>query len=296
MGMDASGTAWPAVGTEKRTTYGGMSGSATRPIGLKAVSSISNHLPGFPIMATGGVESASTALEYLHAGAPVVQICSAVQNQDLSVIQDYLTGLRAILYINARQDLLSEGWVGQVAPVTHAAEAVPGLVEAKLPRFGPYELQRRKLMQAAWEARNLQTPLPKPAAPPATVPVAPLGSQVGKALPKIGKWGQLSMTEQVVALVDEETCINCGKCYMACNDSGYQAIQFDPVTHLPHVTEDCTGCTICLSVCPVMNCITMVPRTPENPYKSVRGIDTDLPSFLTSGMKERVLAGLPLEA
>jgi dihydropyrimidine dehydrogenase (NADP+) len=42
-------------------------------------------------------------------------------------------------------------------------------------------------------------------------------------------------------------CINCGKCYMACNDSGYQAIKFDPLTHLPTVTSDCTGCTLCLS-------------------------------------------------
>lgn len=36
-------------------------------------------------------------------------------------------------------------------------------------------------------------------------------------------------------------CINCGKCYMTCNDSGYQAINFDPDTHLPTVTKDCTG-------------------------------------------------------
>lgn len=28
---------------------------------------------------------------------------------------------------------------------------------------------------------------------------------------------------------------------MTCNDSGYQAISFDPETHLPHVTDDCTG-------------------------------------------------------
>lgn len=28
---------------------------------------------------------------------------------------------------------------------------------------------------------------------------------------------------------------------MTCNDSGYQAISFDPQTHLPHITDDCTG-------------------------------------------------------
>jgi len=39
----------------------------------------------------------------------------------------------------------------------------------------------------------------------------------------------------------QEMCINCGKCYMTCNDSGYQSIKFDPQTHLPQITEDCTG-------------------------------------------------------
>lgn len=42
---------------------------------------------------------------------------------------------------------------------------------------------------------------------------------------------------------------------MTCNDSGYQAIEFDAETHLPHVTDDCTGCTLCLSVCPIIECI-----------------------------------------
>lgn len=56
----------------------------------------------------------------------------------------------------------------------------------------------------------------------------------------------------------KDLCINCGKCYMTCNDSGYQAINFDPKTHIPHVTDDCTGCTLCLSVCPVIDCIRWV--------------------------------------
>ena len=30
--------------------------------------------------------------------------------------------------------------------------------------------------------------------------------------------------QHVVALIDPEMCINCGKCYMTCNDTGYQAI------------------------------------------------------------------------
>lgn len=93
---------------------------------------------------------------------------------------------------------------------------------------------------------------------------------VGKAVPAIGTYGDLSNTEQVVAVIDEDMCINCGKCYMVCNDSGYQAIKFDPNTHLPSVTSDCTGCTLCLSVCPIIDCIQMVPK--KEPYKPKRGI------------------------
>ena len=49
-----------------------------------------------------------------------------------------------------------------------------------------------------------------------------------------------------------------------------QAIQFDAETHLPTVTDSCTGCTLCLSVCPIIDCILMVPRT--TPYEPRRGL------------------------
>ena len=89
MGLNAKGQAWPAVGKEKRTTYGGISGNAVRPMALRAVSAIANALPGYPILATGGVDSAEVALQFLHAGAPVMQVSSAIQNQDFTVIDDY---------------------------------------------------------------------------------------------------------------------------------------------------------------------------------------------------------------
>jgi dihydropyrimidine dehydrogenase (NADP+) len=59
---------------------------------------------------------------------------------------------------------------------------------------------------------------------------------------------------------------------MVCNDSGYQAISFDSKTHLPKILEDdCTGCTLCVSVCPIIDCIEMVERKTE--YKPIRGIE-----------------------
>ena len=74
MGLQPNGVAWPAVGNEQRTTYGGVSGNAIRPIALRAVSAIGKALPGFPILATGGVDSAEAALQFLHCGASAVQV------------------------------------------------------------------------------------------------------------------------------------------------------------------------------------------------------------------------------
>lgn len=50
MGLRADGTPWPKVGLDKRTTYGGVSGNATRPMALRAISAIAQKLPGFPIL------------------------------------------------------------------------------------------------------------------------------------------------------------------------------------------------------------------------------------------------------
>jgi dihydropyrimidine dehydrogenase (NADP+) len=58
MGLKSNSNAWPAVGKKNLTTYGGVSGNAIRPIALRAVTQIANHLPGFPILATGGIDSA----------------------------------------------------------------------------------------------------------------------------------------------------------------------------------------------------------------------------------------------
>lgn len=74
MSLNANGTPWPAVGDEKRTTYGGVSGNATRPMALRAITAIGNAIPGFPILGIGGIDSADVALQFLQAGASVLQV------------------------------------------------------------------------------------------------------------------------------------------------------------------------------------------------------------------------------
>ncbi|KAF5907701.1 dihydropyrimidine dehydrogenase [NADP(+)], partial [Clarias magur] len=277
MGLKADGCPWPGIGRDKRTTYGGVSGNAIRPIALRAVSAIARALPGFPILATGGIDSAESGLQFLHAGASVLQVCSAVQNQDFTVIEDYCTGLKALLYLKSIDELCD--WDGQSPPtVRHQkGKPVPTLQELlgkKLPNFGPY-LEKRKLALANY--KETRTDL-KDNTPPSSgsrintpkKPVSAVKDVIARALKHIGAYQELNNQEQVQALIDEEMCINCGKCYMTCNDSGYQAITFDPETHLPVVQDSCTGCTLCLSVCPIIDCIQMVTRT--TPYVPKRGL------------------------
>lgn len=114
MGLKANSNAWPAVGKEQKTTYGGVSGSAVRPVALRNVSAIGNTLPNFAVMAAGGVESAETALQFLQCGASVVQVCSAIHNQDFTLVEDYITGLKTLLYLQGISQL--SDWDGQSPP------------------------------------------------------------------------------------------------------------------------------------------------------------------------------------
>lgn len=278
MGIKTSdGGAWPSIGKEKKTTYGGVSGNATRPVALRAVSAIGNYLPNYPILATGGIDSAEVALQFLQCGASVVQICSSIQNQDFTVVQDYITGLKAALYLKSREDHAE--WEYQSPAVRVDPAAVRAKQGTGLPHFGPYEDKNKALRKSVWLAKDLQSPAPKPAPAPAPAKVFTLGEVLGTALPRIGCYNDLDNKQQVVALVDEDKCINCGKCYMTCNDSGYQAIKFDAQTHIPTVTDDCTGCTLCASVCPIPDCITMVPR--QLPYIPNRGVEMNTSQAVT---------------
>lgn len=63
------------------------------------------------ILATGGIDSADVTMQFLAAGASVMQVSSAIQNQDFTVIEDYVTGLKALLYLQVKQNVHLENYV-----------------------------------------------------------------------------------------------------------------------------------------------------------------------------------------
>ena len=142
MGLTSEGVGWPAVGRAKCTTYGGVSGNAIRPIALKIVSSIARAIPGFLIMAAGGIDSAEVGLQFLHTGASVLQVCSAIQNQDFTVVDDYISGLKALLYKQSVQELAE--WNGQSLPTLrrqkgkHVSLQLEKEIGKNVPNLGEY--------------------------------------------------------------------------------------------------------------------------------------------------------------
>jgi dihydropyrimidine dehydrogenase (NAD+) subunit PreA len=86
---------------------------------------------------------------------------------------------------------------------------------------------------------------------------------VGAAVPNVIDWKDLNLNYVEKARIDQDLCIKCGRCYIACEDTAHQAISVrgngQPVYEV--IDEECVGCNLCSSVCPVENCITMLPLT-----------------------------------
>ncbi len=64
--------------------YGGLSGPAIRPIGVKAIYDLFEAVD-VPLVGVGGIASGRDALEYIMAGASAVQVGTAIATEGLSV-------------------------------------------------------------------------------------------------------------------------------------------------------------------------------------------------------------------
>lgn len=72
--------------------FGGLSGPAVKPVGLRCVFDLYAALE-IPIVGVGGVETWRDALEYIMAGASAVQIGSAIGRRGIGVFSEITAGL-----------------------------------------------------------------------------------------------------------------------------------------------------------------------------------------------------------
>lgn len=91
----------------------------------------------------------------------------------------------------------------------------------------------------------------------------------GRAVPRTVDWNALDMNFDLKARIDEASCIECGRCHIACEDTSHQAIRIEPKAdggrRFVAIDEDCVGCNLCMMVCPVRDCITMEPVSGNRP-------------------------------
>ncbi len=90
---------------------------------------------------------------------------------------------------------------------------------------------------------------------------ASLDDVVGRATPNVTDWQYLNLNYVAKARIDQDLCIKCGRCHIACEDTSHQAITalVDGMRHFEVKDEECVGCNLCVNVCPVDGCISMVP-------------------------------------
>ena len=89
----------------------------------------------------------------------------------------------------------------------------------------------------------------------------------GRAIGNVTDWQFLNLNYEIKARIDQDKCIQCGLCHIACEDAAHQAItkEKDGRRHFEVVDAECVGCNLCMHVCPVENCITM-QRVDDRPH------------------------------
>lgn len=92
---------------------------------------------------------------------------------------------------------------------------------------------------------------------------------VGKSVPTLTHWEDLDINYHHVAKINQDKCIHCGLCYIACEDASHQSISLTygkPYNTYAIKEEECVGCNLCQLICPVEDCITMVEQRKDDEY------------------------------
>jgi dihydropyrimidine dehydrogenase (NAD+) subunit PreA len=83
---------------------------------------------------------------------------------------------------------------------------------------------------------------------------------MGAAIPNTTDWQYLDLNYVAKAVINQDDCISCGRCFAACEDTSHQAIVMSEDRKFSVIDAECVACNLCVEVCPVENCITMVQQ------------------------------------
>ena len=178
MGVDVD-TLEPLPSVDGHSAFGGYSGTAVKPIGLRCVAQLAQAIR-VPILGMGGIGSWQNVVEYMAAGACCIQVCTAVMLNGYGIITPILQGL---------EDYTARKGIGKLADITGAA----------LPH-----ITAREGLHMHWGVRSA------PVRPEACV-------KCGRCAAVCAESGQgaISMADGRVA-VDRAVCDGCSLCTHVC--------------------------------------------------------------------------------
>ncbi|MCL6478313.1 MAG: NAD-dependent dihydropyrimidine dehydrogenase subunit PreA [Peptococcaceae bacterium] len=167
----------PTVGA--MSTFGGYSGEAVRPIGLRIAAQVAG-CSNLPLMGIGGISKWDHAAEYILLGASAVQVCTAVMLKGYGMVRKVLTGMEKYL---AEKGLQSVSELrGRALPFLTSHENLSHTHKVA-PSFDGEACQRCGACVVACRDGGHQA---------------------------------LSVTEDFVPKVDVDTCDGCALCSLAC--------------------------------------------------------------------------------
>ncbi|KAL0240978.1 hypothetical protein GEMRC1_006214 [Eukaryota sp. GEM-RC1] len=210
-----NGLPWPQVGVSRKMldSYG-ISGTTIRPLVLAGLVKIRGRLSKeeLTVLGVGGVESAWTALQLIHAGANVVQVCSAVQLYDYSIVREFIAGLQffcspTLIHVFVNWNELS---AVTDAPVPSVADRVSKVMESIVGRDdleGPEQ----------WFSKAKINP--------------DLCIGCGSCSSSCDSNGGIAIQKKgTVYVVDEDKCIGCALCSLGvCSENAIDMVEVAPL-------------------------------------------------------------------
>jgi len=105
----------------------------------------------------------------------------------------------------------------------------------------------------------------------------------GRAVPNVTDWQFLNLNYVTKARIDQDLCIKCGRCYAACEDTSHQAImkEKDGKRHFEVMDNECVACNLCVEVCPVETCISMVRLSEGTDPRTGKPVSPDYANWTT---------------
>lgn len=106
---------------------------------------------------------------------------------------------------------------------------------------------------------------------------------IGRAVPNVTDWQYLNLNYVVKARINQDLCIKCGRCHIVCEDTSHQAItqMVDGKRHFEVIDAECVGCNLCVSVCPVEECITLETLTGGSDPRTGQPINPEYANWTT---------------